>query len=365
MPVRQLPSAPSLDHLKHQAKDLLKSHAARDLGIAQKIREFHPRFSGATDAAIFAAVLKLSDAQLTIAREHGFASWVRMKARIERPTRATRLDLPHHERIEDPVFRHAVDLIDSGDAAGLRLYLKQHPKLVRQRVVFEGMNYFHNPSLLEFIAENPIRWGRMSPHIVDVAEVILDAGTELTAMNDTLGLVCTGYVGKESGMMIPLIDLLCDRGADAEATLHGAALHGYPAAVEALIRRGAHVDPPVAAMLNRVEEFKRLLPGSTAAERHLSLAIAAHDGRLEIARLLLDAGEDPSRYNPVGGHSHGTPLHHAAGFGHLELVKLLVARGARTDLKDVLWHGTPLEWAQHEGRTEVEAYLREVEGRKQ
>ena len=74
MPVRRLPPNPSLDHLKYQAKDLLKEHAARDAGAAQRIREFHPCFSRGTDAEIFAAQLKLSDAQLTIARESGFPS---------------------------------------------------------------------------------------------------------------------------------------------------------------------------------------------------------------------------------------------------------------------------------------------------
>ena len=75
MPVRRLPSNPNLDHLKYQAKDLLKEHAARTPGVAQRIREFHPRFSRATDAEIFDAQLSLSDAQLAIAREYGFPSW--------------------------------------------------------------------------------------------------------------------------------------------------------------------------------------------------------------------------------------------------------------------------------------------------
>ena len=36
----------------------------------------------------------------------------------------------------------------------------------------------------------------------------------------------------------------------------------------------------------------------------------------QIVRMLLDAGEDPNRYNPVGAHSHSTPLHQAAVGGH-------------------------------------------------
>ncbi len=149
MPVRRLPSNPNLDHLKYQAKDLLKERASRNAGAAQRVREFHPRFRRATDAEIFAAHLKLNDSQLTIARESGFPSWARLKRHIEKPTLTDQLNLPHHERIEDPVFRRAVDLIDAGDVAGLRGYLKQHLKLVRQHVAFEGWNFFHNPTLLE------------------------------------------------------------------------------------------------------------------------------------------------------------------------------------------------------------------------
>jgi hypothetical protein len=51
-------------------------------------------------------------------------------------------------------------------------------------------------------------------------------------------------------------------------------------------------------------------------------------------------------------------LHQAAGAGYDELVRLLVERGARLDLKDVLWRATPADWARHEGRPELEEYLR-------
>jgi hypothetical protein len=358
MPVRRLPSHPNLDHLKHQAKDLLKARAAGDLAAGQRIREFHPRFTRAADAEIFAAPLKLTDAQLTIAREAGFQSWPRLKKHIEKPTRSDQLNLPHHERIEDAIFRPAVDMIDTGDVAGLRAYLKEHPKLVHQHVVFEGWNYFHNPTLLEFVAGNPVRHARLPQNIVEVAKVILDAGPEKAALNETLMLAATGSVPRECGAQIPLINLLCVYGADPNSATHATALHGEREALHALIRRGARIDLPVAAALGRVEDFRRLLASAGADDRHLALALAAQFGHVEAVRMLLDAGEDPNRYNPVGGHSHATPLHQAAGAGHEELVKLLVERGARLDMKDVLWLGTPTDWARHEGKSQVEAYLR-------
>jgi len=358
MPVRRLPSNPNLDHLKYQAKDLLKEHAAGDPGAAQRIREFHPRFHRAADADIFGAKLKLSDAQLTIASEAGFQSWARLKEHIEKPTLTDQLNLPHHERIEDPVFRRAVDLIDAGDVAGLRGYLEQHPKLVHQHIAFEGWNYFHNPTLLQFIAENPVRRGKLPANIVDIAKVILDAGPGQSELSETLMLVATGSVPRGCRMQLPLIDLLSDHGADPNSALHAAMLHGELEAAHALIRRGARVDLPVAAALGHMDDFRRLLPGAGRDDRHLALALASQFGHVEIVRGLLDAGEDPNRYNPLGGHSHSTPLHQAAAAGNEEMVRLLVERGARLDMQDILWHGTPAGWARHEGKLETEQYLR-------
>jgi hypothetical protein len=369
MPVRTLPPNPSLQHLKYQAKDLLQAHAARSAAAAQMLREFHPRLRQATDAEIFNTKLRLSDAQLTIAREAGFPSWARLKRHIEKPTPMDRLDRPHHERIEDPVFRRAVDLLDAGDAESLRAHLQQHPKLVTQQVLFEGGNYFRNPTLLEFVAENPIRHGKLPKNIVEVAKVILDASPPHAARNETLMLVATGSVPRECGVQIPLIDLLCnhgadhsdDHGADPDSAVEVTALLGEFAAAEALLARGARMTLPIAAALGRVDDARRLLPDADSHARHLALAMAAPFGRIEIVRLLLDAGEDPNRYNPIGGHSHTTPLHQAAGGGHFELVRLLVDRGARLDMKDVLWHGTPAGWAQYGGKTEIAEYLRAEE----
>ena len=107
-----------------------------------------------------------------------------------------------------------------------------------------------------------------------------------------------------------------------------------------------------------------MLPTGSGEDRHLAFALAAQFNRVEIVRMLIDAGEDPNRYHPVGGHSHTTALHQAAGFGFHELARLLVERGARLDQRDVLWHATPADWARYAGNKEMEAYLRTAEGKR-
>ncbi|HEU5413502.1 MAG TPA: ankyrin repeat domain-containing protein [Candidatus Angelobacter sp.] len=363
MPTKQLPSRPDLVQLKHQAKDLMKARLAADPAALQRIREFHPRFSKSRDVEIASARFILADAQLTIAREYGYATWPRLKVRITGVQPASELQRPHHERIEDPVFRRAVDLLDAGDAGGLRAHLRLHPQLVRQRVLFEGGNYFRNPGLLEFVAENPVRNGKLPPNIVEVAIAILEAGskTEKDIISSTLGLVCSGRVPRECGVQVPLIDLLCDYGAASASALLPALVHGEFAAVEALLRRGAALDLPTAAATGRLLKARESLALASSEDRHIALALAAQFGHVEIVRLLLDAGEDPSRYNPVGMHSHSTPLHQAALAGHRAVAELLVERGARKDLKDVLFEGTPADWARHAGHTELAEYLGSAE----
>ena len=364
MPVKPLPDNPNLEHLKYQAKDLLRDHAAHLAAAAQRIREFHQRWANARDADIFTATFRLSDAQLVIARERGFPSWARLKRHVEKPTRTDQLQLLHHERIEDATFRHAVDLVDAGDVQGLEAHLRQHPGLARQRVVFEGGNYFRNPTLLEFVAENPVRRGTLPRNITEVARVILDAGADRSALDEALMLVATGSVPRECGVQIPLINLLCDHGANPATAIEATAVHGEFDALRALLARGAQITLPVAAALGRTDDARGLLGKSDPNERHLALALGSQFGHAEIVRLLLDSGEDPNRFNPVGGHSHSTPLHQAAGNGHLEVVKILLEAGASSDTKDILFGGTPAGWANYAGRKEVEAYLRSLEAQK-
>src|SRR5262249_43843597 len=134
---------------------------------------------------------------------------------------------------------------------------------------------------------------------------------------------------------------------------------GYTDTARALVRRGAKVDTlSAAAGLGMLPDAQRLLSKADPLDRHRGLALASQHGHAEIVRLLLDSGEDPNRFNPDGNHAHSTPLHQAALGRHFDVVTLLIDRGARLDIQDTIWQGTALGWAEHEGCTDMAAYLR-------
>ena len=107
-----------------------------------------------------------------------------------------------------------------------------------------------------------------------------------------------------------------------------------------------------------LEDVRRRLPAADEDDRHRALAMAAQLGHADVVGLLLDAGEDPDRYNPPNAHSHSTPLHQAVAGGHLGVVRLLVERGARIDIRDSLFESTPLGWAEYLNQEQIAEYLR-------
>ncbi|MGH6804872.1 MAG: ankyrin repeat domain-containing protein, partial [Methyloceanibacter sp.] len=183
----------------------------------------------------------------------------------------------------------------------------------------------------------------------------------------TMSLLVSSCHPAKAGVQVALLETLLDFGASIEGRGSGqwrsplmtALAFGYRSAAEALARRGARVDNIAAAAgLGRLADARQLLATADGESRRRALALAAQHGHVDIVRLLLDAGEDPSRYNPDGNHSHSTPLHQAVLAGHDAVVRLLVERGARLDIKDTIYQGTPLGWAIYAGQIEIEKYLR-------
>ena len=73
----------------------------------------------------------------------------------------------------------------------------------------------------------------------------------------------------------------------------------------------------------------------------LLLFLAVLDGKIEMAKCLIDNGADVDMKSTSDG---ATPLHLAAIYGEIEIVKSLIDNGAHVDLKDKDGE-TPLRWA--------------------
>ena len=80
---RELPARPNLEQYKNQAKDLVKAHGLGHPDALERIGRHHPRLHKLSHADIQSAHFALTDAQLILAREHGFESWPKFSAHIE------------------------------------------------------------------------------------------------------------------------------------------------------------------------------------------------------------------------------------------------------------------------------------------
>jgi hypothetical protein len=83
MDPKPLPAHPSLEQYKKQAKALLKAYRSADVETIRRVKRNHPRFEKLAEPGFDISKFALADAQLVIAREHGFESWPKFTKRIE------------------------------------------------------------------------------------------------------------------------------------------------------------------------------------------------------------------------------------------------------------------------------------------
>ncbi len=76
---RVLPPEPSLDHLKNEAKSLLKGHKATDSSVCTTLRLLR-RFADA--AEVLGSDLSLHEAQFALALDYGFRSWDDLRTHV-------------------------------------------------------------------------------------------------------------------------------------------------------------------------------------------------------------------------------------------------------------------------------------------
>ena len=375
-----LPFSAPLPAFQKQAAELLDGHRAGNPKAIELFHHKHPRFldeqvvwlpKRIPDSEIQAAELGIEDAQMVIARVYDFQDWTALTEFAQAV-----LD-PYSEVFQ---FEAAVDAVVNGDLAALTAAIGANPQILHARST--RRTHFdppvHRATLLHYIGANGVEGYRQKTpkNAVEIATILLKNGAEPDSLAElyggewtTMGLLVSSCHPAEAGLQCALVDTLVDFGASVEAFGSGpwrtpimtALAFGCADAAHALLNRGAKMDNlAVAAGVGRIAQARQLLETADADTRHSALVLAAQEGHAEIVAMLLDAGEDPDRFNPEGNHAHSTPLHQAALAGREAVVRLLVERGASTEIEDTIYHSTPLGWAEHGGQTAVAAYLRGV-----
>jgi ankyrin repeat protein len=361
-PTVALPARPDLEHYKTRAKELLAASKSGDrdairawatewlqtlvrppgappaAGTEARIREVIDPIASFAEGRL-ATKPTLSTAQFVMARVHGFDSWPKFGAHVRGLARG-----------EVRSFESAVDAILEGDVVGLRSLLASQPQLARARSTRTS-----EATLLHYTAANGVESYRQKTpsNIVEVATTLLDAGAEVDAPHEphgssgpgtALGLVATSEHPARAGVQLALLERLRMAGANLEGApggwvpLESALAQARPEAAAWLADHGARVTIVGAAGLGRRERVSELFDQETPRQRELALISAATYGHLEVMAWLLDHGVD------VAAQDGQTALHLAAHGGHLDAVRMLLARGAPLEVKNQ-YGGTVLDQA--------------------
>ena len=305
-----LPDRPSLQHLKHQARDLLKSGAATSV----------------------------ADAQFKVARLYGFTSWPKLKAHVDSLEEIGQLKLA----------------IDTNDFSRVRDLLSRNPALHRA-----PLGYSKNGPLT-WVAECRVPWEPPGETRLAIAKWMLENGSDVHQGD---GPLMRSYL---NGVRVPMMELLVSYGANVNAVWNGYYPIIFapcetvdPTALKWLLEHGAN---PNCANPDRqrytgtaldqvIRSDWRTANLSVCIEMLLDVGATTKYGPpvLDLLRGRLDSlsaqlDDDPElvhqRFSALdlGGTAHrrltlrgGTLLHLAVEYGNLEAVKVLLKRGAQVN----------------------------------
>jgi len=329
-------------------------------------RGVNPRIGDGTETPLHAAARSGPLAVVEALIEGGALEWYRDAAGRtalevaragESGDRDAIVALLDRDAIAESSFRAVVGAIHAGDVAALERLLDANPRLLRERNVgpepyrrAKRRQYFLDPKLFWYVANNPTLVERMAPNIVEVAGVMLARGVEPVDLDYTLQLTATSLAARMQGLQQPLMRLLLEAGATVtRETVIVTAAHWELDALRVLVATGPAIDPCLAAAAcGDVAELASALPYANAQDVQAAFGLAVINRHNDAATLALDAGADVDAPLPV--HAHSTALHQAVVNDDAAAIALLLARGANPDVRDALWDATPLDWAIHENR---------------
>jgi len=272
MPIRELPARPNLEHLKKQARQLLRGVLQADVSAADRFHE--------AQVTLSPSAARLAQAQLVIAREYGFDNWTNLKAQVG-------------ALCDDPV-EALTAAIKANDAALVRQVLARYPVLKSTL----------NEPLPGYSFDTPAIVAAVHKENRDMIDALLEAGADINARSRWWA-GGFGVLDSSSQELTPY-----------------------------LIQRGAYVDIHAAARLGMFERLKELVEGDPAlvhargGDGQTPLHFASS---VEIARYLLDHGAEIDARDVD---HESTAAQYMVGIRprRPEVARYLIARGAQTDI---------------------------------
>jgi len=352
MDPKPLPARPSVEQYKKQAKELLKAYRSADVETIRRVKRNHPRFEKLAEPGFEISKFALADAQLVIAREHGFESWPKFVKRIEviNSEAAARAN-PLAAFIEAAIWHGTLEAAEAilaahpeiahnsihvaailGDDAAVRRLIAADPRNVtRKEAPYDG------DALVYLCLSKYLRMDKTrSDGFIRAATALLDAGadpnTGFTAKDEYGDFETALYGAAAVAQHAELTRLLLERGADpneVETPYHAPESYDN-AALKVLVESGKLNADSLTIMLLRKADIhdydgmKYLLehgadPNRMTRWHYTALHQAVRrDNRIELIDLMLDHGADPTLKNEADGKSG-------------------IAMAARRGRSDVLW----------------------------
>jgi hypothetical protein len=293
MPARDLPARPNLEQYRKQAKDLLKQWRRGDNEALRRLREHHPHPP---------VQPLLADAQLVVAREHGIESWPRFVKTIE--TASGRLS-------SASVWRTAEEAVVAGDGDTLGALLLDYADVFRN--------------------ERPKSWWNNTQHPnyeVGNARAIITRTHHVDTWEDFEAFTRAMHDGSPA---VARFEAAADAIAAGDAESLSRVIADYPELIRARSVRNHHATLLHYVGANGIEGWRQRTPPNA----------------LQVLQLLLDSGAEVDATADMYGGSTtlglvATSLHPERAGLQEALIDVLIARGARMDIRGIAGGTRPL-----------------------
>ena len=324
---RDLPARPSLEHYRKETRDLLAGAKAGNIEALQRIQQHHPRYHKTADLEEGSGTLGLPDAQLVVAREHGFESWARFSSQI---------DALAHRSASTTIWKRAERAVIEGDVSMLERLLHEHHDLFGQQpppFISTGLDAEYSTADARTIVARAHHFAQWSDFAV-CAEAVADRGSTTARFESAIDAIIAGDLPTLDALLAGRPDLVRHRST---RTHHATLLHYLGAnGVEGFRQRTPANAVLIAERLLRAGAEVDALADLYGTSTTLGLvATSIHPQRAGLQEALIDVLlVHGARIDHPGAPGHGQSIVNGClANGRHEAAAHLVLRGALLDLE--------------------------------